>query len=516
MTTMTMPISAQRRYVRNTVANVLRILINAVVAVILPAYLTHKLPVSTYGAWVLVLQLGAYVSYLDIGVQTAVAKYIAEYRAKNEPENCDRAATAGFRLLVTAAVFGLILMPIVALCMPHFFHQIPASLRREAQIGVILIGGSLAVNLACSAFPAIFQGLQEYRIPNAIGILNKVLYGATIVVTVLLHGSMVQMGIVAAVINIGTAVLQIVTWKKWASFIHINVSLKHTGMTKRVFEYCGVLSIWSASMLFISGLDLTIVGHYAFAQTAFYAVAVAPASMQIMLLSAGLGPMMPAASALSVQRSARMVGTMLVKVTRYAAIYLVLTGLPLIVCAPWLLTLWVGPVYAERSVYLLRILAAANIIRYFLSPYATFVIAIGKQRVATISAVSEGVVNLTVSVLLARHHGAVGVAYGTLIGAVTGVLVHIAVSMHFTYDDIAVSRKLFFYGGLLRPFLISLPSGVWLLWQAIHPAALSVFPFSLWMAATILAAWFISLRPSERDTLVHFAGRHFHRQAGSV
>jgi O-antigen/teichoic acid export membrane protein len=235
-----------------------------------------------------------------------------------------------------------------------------------------------------------------------------------------------------------------------------------------------------------------------------------------MLLSAGLGPMMPAASALSVQRSAKMVGAMLVKVTRYAAIFLVLTGLPLIVCAPWLLRLWVGPVYAERSVSLLRILASANIIRYLLSPYATFVIAIGKQRVATISAISEGVVNLSVSVLLARHHGALGVAYGTLIGAVTGVLVHIAVSMHFTYDNISVSRKLFFIGGLFRPFLISLPSGLLLVWQVFHPFVLSAVTFSFWMFATILMAWFISLRASERDTLVHLAGRPFTRQAGGV
>ncbi len=46
------------------------------------AYLTSRLSVSVYGAWVLILQMAALVSFLDIGIQTAVAKFVAEYEAR--------------------------------------------------------------------------------------------------------------------------------------------------------------------------------------------------------------------------------------------------------------------------------------------------------------------------------------------------------------------------------------------------------------------------------------------------
>jgi O-antigen/teichoic acid export membrane protein len=65
-------------FARNAVASIGRLLVTALVALVLPAYLTHKLPVETYAAWVLILQMAAYVSYLDFGVQTGVSKFVAD------------------------------------------------------------------------------------------------------------------------------------------------------------------------------------------------------------------------------------------------------------------------------------------------------------------------------------------------------------------------------------------------------------------------------------------------------
>ena len=63
-------------------ASLARVAVVSLVALALPAYLTHHLPVTTYAAWILILQLGAYVSYVDLGIQTGVSKFVAEYRRK--------------------------------------------------------------------------------------------------------------------------------------------------------------------------------------------------------------------------------------------------------------------------------------------------------------------------------------------------------------------------------------------------------------------------------------------------
>src|SRR5271165_3434449 len=75
---------------RNAVASMARLFIASLVALVLPAYLTRHLPVQTYGAWVLILQLSAYVAYLDFGVQSGVSKYVAEYAAKGDYPGAER------------------------------------------------------------------------------------------------------------------------------------------------------------------------------------------------------------------------------------------------------------------------------------------------------------------------------------------------------------------------------------------------------------------------------------------
>ena len=47
---------------KNIGANFARVAAVSAVAIVLPSYLTHHLPVEIYAAWVLIIQLGAYVS----------------------------------------------------------------------------------------------------------------------------------------------------------------------------------------------------------------------------------------------------------------------------------------------------------------------------------------------------------------------------------------------------------------------------------------------------------------------
>lgn len=497
--------SQTHTYMRNAVAGVARIFANALVAVALPSYLAHRLPVNTYSAWLLVIQLSAYISYLDVGVQTGVSKYIAEYMQRLDERGCSMAATAGFRILLTSAVLGLLAIPALAWALPHIFHSIPSALILDTRSGFVLIGLSLVASLACSIFPAIFLGLQRYEVPSTLAILNKLLYGVAVCVAVKLHGSMFAMGLTVAAINVATAIAQILVWRRAVPWVHVNVSLAGSDVLSRMLRYCSALTIWSAGMLCVGGLDLVLVGHYDFANTAFYAVAAAPSTFVIVLLSAVLGPLLPAVSALSVNSSPSRIGELLLSVTRYSVILLTLVGLPLVIWGGSILRLWVGPEYASHSLPLLRILIIANLIRNLLGPYSTFVIALGRQRVATVSPMTEAVLNLVSSILLARHFGAVGVAYGTLIGAIAGIAVHLTLSMRYTSLQIAVKRSSFITRGLLRPLILLLPCSLLLVTSSENLRDLR------WIAAYFVSSlallWFLCLDSIEHSRIKHFVLR---------
>src|SRR5947209_20321590 len=92
---------------QNILASLARVIAVSLVALLLPAYLTHHLPVTTYAAWVLILQLAAYVSYLDLGIQTGVAKFVAEYDARNDSVGAGCHASAGLVHILMAGLLGI-------------------------------------------------------------------------------------------------------------------------------------------------------------------------------------------------------------------------------------------------------------------------------------------------------------------------------------------------------------------------------------------------------------------------
>ena len=354
---------------RNVVISLTRVVFNSLIALVLPAYLVHHLPVATYSAWVLILQLGAFVWFLDFGVQTGVAKFVAEYNARSDEAGAGRYASAGLTIMTLTGLLGLGLTFILAWQVPRLFHNMPAYLYRDVHVSVVLVGASLSFGLVCSVFSGVFLGLQQYAVPMGLAILNRMASTVAVLVAVSLNSNLATMGAAVALVNISTGILQVVAWRRMASRIRISLTRVDYRAHKQMASYCSLLAIWTVGMVCVSGLDVTMVGHYAYNQTAYYSIATLPTNFLILIISSILGPMMPASSALSTQRSPSEMGDILTRITRYSIILLLLIGLPLIVCGLPILRLWVGPVYAIHTLTYLRILSfLANLLRNLCAP----------------------------------------------------------------------------------------------------------------------------------------------------
>jgi O-antigen/teichoic acid export membrane protein len=490
-------------FARNSFFSMGRLFASATVALVLPAYLTHKLPVATYSAWVLILQMSAYVSYLDLGIQTGISKYVAEFEARKDPIGSSIRASAGLALMLCASGLGILLTLVLAWYVPEIFHEMPRALYGDVRVSLIFVGISLSVGLLCSTFSAVFFGLQRYAVPMVISVTNRILFTAVVLMAVYCRSSLTVIGALVATVNIVTGLLQVEAWRRFARRVHLSLRGLDFSIVREMLSYCSTLAIWSAGMLCVSGLDITIVGHYDFGQTSFYSIATLPTSFAMSIMGAALAPLLPTASALGVQRTPLQMGEILCRVTRYSTIFLFASGLPLLVAGYFILRIWVGQDYASHTLPYLRILVIANMLRNACMPYASMLVATNSQRFAIAGAVAEAIVNLSSSLYLVRHIGAIGVAYGTLIGSVVSVGMHFAVSMHYTYPKLRASRPHLLLAGFGRPALIAVPSlllmRLW--WRAAEPAFTPIL-WVLWAVSTLLAGWYVSLTGDERSRIV--------------
>jgi O-antigen/teichoic acid export membrane protein len=181
--------------------------------------------------------------------------------------------------------------------------------------------------------------------------------------------------------------------------------------------------------------------------------------------------------------------------------------LPLHVCGYPLLRIWGGDAYAAHSVGYLRILVIASIVRLICAPYSTMLTATGRQRVGMAAMFLEAVANLLSSMWLASRFGAIGVAFGTLIGGVLGFSMHFGLSMHYTQTNLKISRRSLFLNGVLRPSVILLPSLLGIpLWRHQVGTPPNLAALIILAIATAGIVWRIALVEAEKRSLLNFVG----------
>jgi len=487
----------------------LRVLLSMLVSLVLPPFLVHRLSPAEYSAWVLILQLSAYVSLLDFGLQTAIGKFVAEYDAAGDREASHHLVSTSFSLLSGAALAAAIGILILASQVPALFHQMPVALLPEVRLGVVAVGFSTAFALPFNAFTSIFTGLQQYYFPTFVAIVSRVTSAAALIILLLLHGSLLQMAAVYAFFNMAASVAQYLGWRKYAKHrVEFTFLLYKPAVALRLAKYGSVLSVWTVAMLLISGLDTVIVGHYDYKNTGFYAIASSVTNVMLTVISSVFGPMLPAFSSMQAGTTPTRMGELCIKTTRYCALLLCLLGLPLFFGAYPLLSLWVGHSYAARSALYLEVLIIGNCIRQLAFPYVLGVVATGKQHLATVSAIAEASVNIILSIWLVQKFGAVGVAIGTLVGAIVSVGVHLTVSMNLTRTTILINRSRFVAEGLLRPLVCLIPAlFLYPFWRrySMLPARPSIF--MTWVLLTLALAWTIGLTADERSQMKLILGR---------
>ncbi len=490
-------------FLKNALANIIRGGAATLVAVGLPPFLTRLMSPVSFGAWSLVLQLGAYVGYLDFGIQTAVGRFVAHTTETKDNKHRDRIVSTCAGVLVVAGVLGVAGIVAMAILLPHVFRHMPGPLVGDTRTALLLVGGSLAVGLPASIFNGIFVGFQRNEVPAAI-IGGSRLFAAVLQVLIVKHGgSLTQLGFALAGVNLASYALQYLMYRKMVSGVRFSARLVSRETIREVIDYCMSLTVWSFAMLLITGLDLTLVGAFQFEAVPYYAVAATLVTLvsgsQIAIFNAMLSP----AAVLHARGDSLGLGRLLISATRYGTFLLLLTGLPLIFLARPLLAAWVGPVYALSGARLLQILVVANIIRLSAVPYSITLVGTGQQRLVMMTPLFEGVANLFVSVVGGLLYGAIGVAFGTLVGALFGVVGNFIYNMPRTKEfDVEISEYL--KNGLLRPAACAVPLALCsLLLRSYHPVpAMARYAWLVGAALmTILMVWRYGLVNSERDKL---------------
>src|SRR5580698_1442651 len=107
--------------IKNAAFNILRGCAAALAALALPHFLTRSLDTQRFAAWSLMLQIAAYASFLDFGLQTAIARFIAQAIELEQNDRRDRVVETAFVLLAFAGALAFAITGGVIACAGPLF-----------------------------------------------------------------------------------------------------------------------------------------------------------------------------------------------------------------------------------------------------------------------------------------------------------------------------------------------------------------------------------------------------------
>jgi O-antigen/teichoic acid export membrane protein len=457
------------------------------------------------GIWSVVVSLVGYYGLLDGGLRSAVGHFVATYHARRDTEAVNRTLrTAGALLCGPAAVA----LGITALLAPRILRWAasddPASDPGDASAALWIMGAGFALGFPMVIFSTTIYALQRIDLQNLVGIGQLVL---RVVLTWLVLAS--GHGIVGlAWVTAGTTATGWIASIVLARRVFPTLSLSSVPMTtasaRELFHYGGynlLVNLGDAILFYTDHLVIGALLRDPVANT-YYGNGADLIPYLLAIVNAVTWPLTPHFTSCWATGNAAELKRLLLDGTRRTMLLASLLGGGLLLLGSDFIALWLGREFVSGRVYpssatILSILAVASLLIASQSCARQALFAMREVRFLGFTALAEAAMNLGMSIVLARTHGIVGVAVGTVVAV---ALTQGVVQTWYVVRTLGLPFSAWL-GSVLRgslPVLAGL-AAAWLLVRGMDAGSWPRFLGKAALVATpaIAAGWLLGLRRGE-------------------
>lgn len=404
------------RYRRNVASSYLVTAVLAVTALVTTPILARGLGPEGYGVWVLVASFALYLELLEFGFGKATPKFVAEYAARGDERGVRATVATSFWILAGLGSIAVIVGAVVAVLFPSLFGVSP-DLSGAAQILVLLVLADLALSIPADTFGGVLMGLQRFYLVNATLVAVTVTQAVGWTIVLALGGGLVELGIVTVVLSLAGQLARYLLARR-----HVpQASIRPRHVDRSVGRRFTGLSVWffvlDISKVVLVRLDTVVVGLAVnVAGAGVYAVGQRLTLALEQLIEPLTKSFFPHSSSLAAAEDSDGLRRSLMLGTRLSLAIAAPVALALAFLAGPLLRLWLGagPRFEDAAAVVV-LLSIAVTIASLTRTGLLMLQGVGHVRIPALITGGEALLNLVLSVVLARSMGLKGVALGTLI-----------------------------------------------------------------------------------------------------
>lgn len=380
-----------------------------------------------YGIRGLVSSITGYFALLDLGLNGAVTKYLAEYRAKNDTgQTTELLGTTLTTFTALGLVGGLVIFFLAEWFTKNLF-TIPASYYGQAILAFRLTGLGFFLSMLTWWGSSIAPGLQRFDVFNGISIGFGTITTFGMVIAVKLGYGLVGVVVANLIANAAAAVAYWVSARRLMPEIPVRFSFDKV-MFRRTFMFGIYMVAFRVFALLFAQLDSVLIGAWlGTAAVTFYIV-----PQQVAQVVHGLnGKMMqiifPMASELSSKGDSDRIDRLFVRSFNLSVFIGLAIAVPLAVVAGPLLRYWVSPEMAQHSTMVLELLLTTFFLSGLTAMPSNILGGVNSPQYTAIGAMLSGVFGVIFYFLLIKPFGINGVAAGKVISVAITVAYYMVI-----------------------------------------------------------------------------------------
>lgn len=208
--------------------------------ILVTPYVIRSLGNQEYGLYTLIGAFVGYLSVLDLGLNNAIIRYVAQYRLQKDEKAQENFLATSLIIYCVIAVLLIILGATFYFNIDYFFsNSLSVEELHKAKIMLIVLVFNVAFTLPGGAFTGICSGYEKFIFPRILSILKVIIRATTLVLILSVGADSIGVVVLDTVINLLFILVTI-----WYAFSKLKIKIKlhqwDFSFVKEIFKY----SIW--------------------------------------------------------------------------------------------------------------------------------------------------------------------------------------------------------------------------------------------------------------------------------
>jgi O-antigen/teichoic acid export membrane protein len=393
--------SFAKRLTINSISNVLSTVISLVLGLLLAPYMLSHLGHEVYGIWSLTGSLLAYSQMLNLGLNSAVTRWVPKLLVEEDAVGLNRVVNTALLAYLVSGVLVIVGTLVVAHGFPVWF-DVRDDLVAPSQLAVLLTGVGFLFLIVLNVFSGLLGGIQRFDLVSTAVVISDLGRMIGIVIAFMNGLGLVALAAITAATHVVRNLLKTFFAMKYCSALRVDLTLAD----RKTFTMMAGFGL--NTMLYLSGSTIQVASAKVVIGAAMgpsfvtaYAMPAIVVMMMRLLVSQISAVVQPAVADLVARARSEELNALYLASTKFALMVALPIVFFILVYSHELMSVWLGESYLPDMARVLPIMAVGGAVSLWQLPGFFVVSALGKHRffgfVTFVSAIGSAVVAAVVA-----------------------------------------------------------------------------------------------------------------------